>query len=83
VQDESTERFAEILAAARSTVDGDEIERLVVEAEQLLADQAVLLPLWARTIDLAVWSDRLSGPVTNPSSSSPLWNVEEWHRVDR
>jgi len=82
VRDESTKRFSEILSAARSTIDGDEVERLLVEAEQLLADQVVILPLWSRSDELAVWADEVAGVVHLPEARSFLWNVEDWYRVD-
>lgn len=83
VRDEFTQRFSEIRVAARSTVDVAEIERLVVEAEQLLADQVVILPLWARSTALAFWADELAGPIHNPTTATAMWNVEDWYRVDR
>lgn len=82
VDDELTARFAEIRDAANATLDRAEIERLVVEAEQLLADQVVIIPLLVRRSDLLYWGDALTGPEHNPTEASPTWNIEHWRRID-
>ncbi len=83
VRDEHTERFAEILAGLRSTVDEEEIVELLAQAERLLADQAVIIPLYSRLDPGVAWADEVGNYVHNPSSASDLWNVELWYRRDR
>ncbi len=83
VRDEHTERFAELVDLMRATVDEDELRTLAREAEEILADQVVIIPLVARGSVLAWWADELAGVDHNPSQTGFSWNVEQWHRVDR
>ncbi|MCB2224254.1 MAG: hypothetical protein KQH83_08785 [Actinobacteria bacterium] len=78
VKDEATARYAEIVDELRRTIDPDEIDRLVAEAEELLAEQVVLLPLVVHEESGAVvWTDRVEGVGANPYQSE-LWDVETW-----
>ncbi len=81
--DEHAARYAEILEAMRATVDERELRDLARRAEDILADQAVIIPLHARASTLAVWADEVGGVEHNPSHAGFTWNVEEWYRVDR
>ncbi len=83
VADEHTTRFAEIVAAMRSTVDETELTALIQEAEAILADQVVIIPLFSRLSAGAVWADEIGGYVSNPTQASHTWNIEEWYRRDR
>jgi ABC-type transport system substrate-binding protein len=69
-----------VLAAMRSTVDEEELAGLVAEAEAILADQVVIIPLLARISAGAGWADRISGYVHNPSAATDTWNIEWWYR---
>lgn len=82
VRDEHTERFAEVVAAMNRTVDRDGILALIAEAEEILADQVVIIPVYGRLDPGVVWADEIGGYVHNPSQASDLWNVEYWYRVD-
>ena len=81
VRDEHTARYAAILDEMAATADHDEFAALAAEAEQILADQVVIIPLVARTDVGAVWADEIGGFVHSPWLFT--WNVEDWHRVDR
>ena len=81
VRDQHTARYAEILDEMAATADHDEFAALAAEAEQILADQVVIIPLLARTDVGAVWADEIGGFVHSPWLFT--WNVEDWHRVDR
>jgi len=81
--DEATARYAEIRDAMNATVDEDELAALVAEAEALLADNVVFIPLYARLNPSAVWADEIAGYVHNPSQAQDTWNLEEWYRSDR
>jgi len=81
VRDDSSARFSEIRRLANLTVDVDEVDGLVVEAEQLLADQLVILPFAARTATLQWWGDTVAGLVHNPTEVGYTWNIEEWYRA--
>ena len=64
------------------TVDDSELSQLVAEAEEVLADQMVILPLYARLSVGAVWEDEVGGFRMNPTRASHTWNVEFWYRSD-
>lgn len=83
VRDKHTKRFAEIVKEMSSTVDEAEIIALVREAEEILADQAVILPIVQRMRAGAVWGDEIGGFKMNVSQASHTWNIEEWYRTDR
>jgi len=83
VRDEYTARFAEIVEEMNATVDDAELKSLIAEAEEILADQAVILPLFSRITVGAVWGDEIGGYVFNPSQAGYTWNIEEWYRTDR
>jgi len=57
---------------------------LVLEMEEILADQAVVIPLYQRPFIRAFRSDIVGGygnEVDN-FSDNELWNVAEWYLVD-
>ncbi|MDJ0664701.1 MAG: ABC transporter substrate-binding protein [Acidimicrobiia bacterium] len=82
IVEESTVRFAEIRDALNSSVDRDVLIPLIQEGEQILADQVVIIPLFARLATAAVWGDEVGGFKHNPTGATYTWNIEEWHRVD-
>ena len=75
---EAGPRFTEIRIAAESTISRDELDALVREAEQILADELPLVPLFSRGTYSAHWPDAVSGVVPNGTDSQLTWNVEEW-----
>ncbi|MCJ7724998.1 MAG: ABC transporter substrate-binding protein [Acidimicrobiia bacterium] len=80
VTDLSTERYAAIVDELRETVDPAEIDRLLMEAESILASEVVLIPLLIHELSGAVvWTHRVTGISANPAQSE-LWDVERWHR---
>jgi len=82
VLDEFTTRFAELRDEMNSTVDERQLIALINEAENLIADQAVIIPLYGRLDPSAVWADEIGGFKHNPSQAGDTWNIEEWYRVD-
>ncbi|MDH3190324.1 MAG: ABC transporter substrate-binding protein, partial [Acidimicrobiia bacterium] len=82
VVDEHTVRFAEIRDAVNATVDETELITLLNEAENILADQVVIIPLYARLDPGAVWADEVGGYKHNPSQAGDTWNMEMWYRLD-
>jgi ABC-type transport system substrate-binding protein len=82
VQDDAVSRFADVLAVARETVDPEELRSLARAAEQILADNAVIVPVGARTVVGAVWADNLAGYEMNSSQAGHTWNIEFWRRID-
>ena len=82
VQNEATARFAEIRDAMNATVDAEELIVLLNEAEQILADELVIIPLYARLVTAAVWADEIGNFKHNPTQASHTWNMEKWYRAD-
>jgi peptide/nickel transport system substrate-binding protein len=80
--DENSQRFAEIRDELNSSVDEAVLVPLINEAESLLADQVVLVPLYARLVVAAWWGDELAGVKHNPTQAGYTWNIEFWYRVD-
>lgn len=81
--DAAVGRFRELLAAIRSTASRERVFELAGEMEQILASEAVIIPVWSRLNLGAVRADVIAGFVHNPSSASHTWNIESWYRVDR
>ena len=81
--DENTQRFAEIRDALNETVDQTVLIPLMQEGEQIMADQVVIIPLYARLVTAAAWGDEVGGFKHNPTQASHTWNIEEWYRVDQ
>jgi peptide/nickel transport system substrate-binding protein len=82
VINEHTTRFIEIRDEMNATVDERQLIALINEAENIIADQAVIIPLFGRLDPGAVWADELSGYKHNPSQAGDTWNIEEWYRTD-
>ena len=80
--DDSTARFAEIRDLLNESVDQEFLIPLMQEGEQILADQVVIIPLYARLVTAAVWGDEVGGFKHNPTLKSHTWNMEDWYRVD-
>lgn len=82
VIDGNTAAFATHAADARGTVDVGEIHSLLGQAEQILADDAVIIPLYARPLVGAVWADEVAGYKFNTTQAYHTWNMAQWYRVD-
>ena len=86
--DEYTARFAELRDLMAGAVDEAELSAYLAEAEAILADQAVMIPLYQRPDAGAVWADTLGGYRHLPYYLGELvqggdtWNVESWYRRD-
>lgn len=81
VVDQWTERYAVLLGEMRETADRGRLLELITEAEEILADQVVVIPLATRGNGVAWWSDTLAGARRHPARP-PTWNVERWYRAD-
>lgn len=82
VQDDSVARFREVLGIARNSFDPGQVRSLADAAEQILADNAVIIPVAARPVVAGVWADKLVGFLMNPTPAGPTWNIEYWYRTD-
>jgi ABC-type transport system substrate-binding protein len=81
VIDASTRRFARIRRSMDEAVDLDGLATLVSQAERILADEVVIIPLFARLWVGAVWLDEVAG--YRPNVHADTWNIERWFRADR
>jgi ABC-type transport system substrate-binding protein len=82
VKDAASERFAVVRDEMNATVDPGELLILINEAENILADNLVIFPLYARLVTAAVWEDEVGGFKHNPTQASHTWNMEFWYRTD-
>ncbi len=81
VQDGWTRRYGQLVEMMRETPDHDKLSSLIREAEQLVADQAVFLPLYAEPVSAVYWPDVIEGFVMNPATGF-TWNIEHWKSPD-
>ncbi len=65
-----------------ATVDQAELLGLVTEAEALLAEQVVFIPLYQLPEVGVVWADEIAGYRHNPTGGGDTWNIAYWHRID-
>ncbi len=82
VIDENTARYAELRVLMNGTVDEALLAGYIAEAEEILADQVVIIPLYQRLDPGAVWADTIGGYKHNPTSAGDTWNIESWYRKD-
>ncbi len=78
----ATERFAVVHDEMNATIDRGELVDLVADAEQILAENLVFLPLYSRPVTGAVWGDEIGGYQLNPTLAGHTWNIEDWYRAD-
>ncbi len=83
VNDAASARFAEIRDLVYASLDPAVIEPLILEAEQILADNVIAIPLYQRPRVLLHWADAAGNVVPNDSRQTFAWNVESWYRTDR
>jgi ABC-type transport system substrate-binding protein len=85
VIDEHTERMTAIIADLGGTLDPtndpETLRSLVAEAEEILADQVVFIPLFVLP-RAVMWRDDLAGFGVSAYNLNLLWDCEEWYRAD-
>ena len=81
VIDDSTARFADVVDLMKATVDEAALRELIAEAEEILADQVVIIPLFSRPAVGVAWADEIGGYTFNPSDAGHTWNIESWYRA--
>jgi peptide/nickel transport system substrate-binding protein len=82
----ATARFAELRDEMDATVDVAELETLIEEAEAILSDEVVFVPLYSHLSLGAVWADGVANVMHGPPypvAAGLTWNLEDWHRTDR
>lgn len=78
VIDPSTLRYRDIIDEMDRTVDPDRLLELLAAAEEIIADQVVVLPLvTAGLTAVAHWPKVVSGVGVNPVDGA-FWNIGEW-----
>jgi len=77
--DDAVAQFNDLLERMRASADPAQIRDLARQAEELVADQVVLIPITARPVIGAAWSIEIRGFRMNPTAAGPLWNVEYWY----
>jgi ABC-type transport system substrate-binding protein len=75
------DEVAEVLAQLGASVEAATISDLLQEAEQILADQVVVIPIATRPV-VVVHSLTLAGPEASAAPGGLLWNAELWFRTD-
>ncbi len=79
--DEAVLQFELLLDRMRASTDAPEIVALGRQAEELLANQVVVIPLSAHPVIGAAWADEIQGYQMNPSAAGHTWNIEHWYRI--
>ena len=81
IQDDRSQRYLDLLVAMRDSVDHDELTLLIQEAEEIIADQALILPLYAEPVTAVYWPDTIEGFIMNAATGF-TWNIEHWQMID-
>ena len=81
VRNQFTRRYAELVEAAVDVPDVDSLAPIAVEAEQILADRAIMLPLMRRPLATAWWTDTVEGIKLSPWIGGLTWNIAQWQPV--
>lgn len=79
--EDATARYIDLVSEARSTSAPSVFSSTVREAEEILASELPLIPLFHRASQAAVWTDTVTGVTHNGSESGLTWNVELWQVV--
>ena len=82
VHDAGTDRYGAVLEEMRTTVDVGELDALIAEAEQIIADGAVILPLFATPVTAAFWPEEIQGFIMSGLHPGFTWNIEYWRRTE-
>jgi len=81
VSDAATAAYGALLGDMRATADRDRVLELAAQAEEILADQVVIIPLATRGGALAWWGDTLAG-LSRQAARPGTWNLESWYRPE-
>ncbi len=84
VINEFTARFREITLEADQTIDDERLRSLILEAEQIVAAEVVMIPLFSNPILFAVWTDEIGGYIPISDGLTHLsYRVDLAYRADR
>ena len=71
------EEVTALLKQSDETIDEAERAELLRQAQDLMAEDLPIIPMYQRP-EYYAWSENLKGPDVNPSLAGPFWNVGEW-----
>ena len=81
VTGEEVDRYRDLVDELEGIIDPAEASILMASAEEILADQVVVIPLIVRDdIGVAWWGSRVEGVILNPFAGV-AWNVASWRRI--
>lgn len=72
-----SEEATELMEESDVTIDEDERAELLQQAQEQMAEDCPLVPLFQRP-EIYAFDENLSGPEVNPTVAGPFWNVGEW-----
>ncbi|HWH32194.1 MAG TPA: peptide ABC transporter substrate-binding protein [Egibacteraceae bacterium] len=75
------EEVTRLIEATNATIDQQERADLYNQADELMAADVPLVPLYQKPTFFA-WRSALVGMQDNPTQWGPTWNIEEWARTD-
>ena len=79
----AAERLDLLLAEYASTANVDRGREILIQVEQLMADNVMLIPYsWRVASPGAYWEDRVAGIVPNIHGVN-TWNIATWYRPDQ
>ncbi|MGH3088040.1 MAG: peptide ABC transporter substrate-binding protein [Rubrobacteraceae bacterium] len=71
------EEATELMVESDVTIDEDARVELIQQAQEIMAEDCPLVPLYQRP-EIYAFSEDLSGPEVNPTLATAFWNVGEW-----
>jgi peptide/nickel transport system substrate-binding protein len=71
------QKASDLLKKAQFTADPADRNKLLHDAEVILADEVFSIPLFSRPAYL-LNSNRVKGPIKNPTQQGSTWNAETW-----
>ena len=71
------EEVTELMREADATIDQRERARLIRQAQDLIAEDVPLIPLYQRP-EIYAYDENLRGPKVNPTLATAFWNIGEW-----
>lgn len=72
------QQVTDLLDSARSEMDDVKRDELYVQVQRVMADDAIILPLFQHIV-LVAHNDKLGGVRVNPSEAGMFWNTQEWY----
>ncbi len=80
VESDTTIRYAQLVDAIERTADADELAGLLAEAESILAEELVILPLVHRDVEGAAWWDSAVEGIAVHPWAPVTWNIASWRQ---